>query len=285
MKILILGGSGFLGTYLKKFFKNKKVKFLTSGRHKNNNIILKNYQNENLNKLIINYNPTFIINLVAITKVDICEKKKFLSKKINTTISKNLSEIIIGNKLESKLIYVSTDQVYSGYGKKSEKFIKIINHYSRTKYDAEKYVLKSKGCVLRTNFFGMSNSKDSLVNWIIESNKKKKEINVFNNVYFSPLYVKTVCKYIYLACRKNLKGIYNLGSNDCISKAEFAFYIVKKLKLENKYLINSKYTKDKLIAKRPTNMCMNSNKFYKKLNIKSKNSYQELNLMLRDLVT
>ena len=101
----------------------------------------------------------------------------------------------------------------------------------------------------------------------------------------SPLYVKTVCKYIYLACRKNLKGIYNLGSNDCISKAEFAFYIVKKLKLENKYLINSNYTKDKLIAKRPTNMCMNSNKFYKKLNIKSKNSYQELNLMLRDLVT
>ena len=50
MKILILGGSGFLGTYLKKFFKNKNVKFLTSGRHKNNDIVLKNledFKNEN----------------------------------------------------------------------------------------------------------------------------------------------------------------------------------------------------------------------------------------------
>ena len=211
------------------------------------------------------------------------KKKKIFSKKINTEISKNLSKIIISNKLKSKLIYISTDQVYNGGGNKIEKFTKIINYYSKTKYDAEKYVIKANGCVLRTNFFGVSKNKVSLVDWIIESVKKKKEIKVFNNVFFSPLYVKTVCKYIYLACKKNTKGIYNLGSNSCISKAEFAFYIINKLKLEEKYLINSKYTKNTLITKRPKNMCMNSNKFYKKFNIQSKNIYQELNLMLKDL--
>ena len=82
----------------------------------------------------------------------------------------------------------------------------------------------------------------------------------------------------------NIKGLFNLGSSNCISKAEFANYIVKKLKLDNKYLINSKYNRDILIAKRPNNMCMNSNKFYKKFNIKSKNSYKEVNLMLRDFI-
>lgn len=283
MKILILGGSGFLGYYLKKFLKEKKINFITSGRNKNNNVIIENYNKINLHKLILNYNPSFIINLVAITKVDLCEKKKNFSKKINTEISKNLSKIIISNKLKSKLIYISTDQVYNGSGNKIEKFTKIINCYSKTKYDAEKYVIKANGCVLRTNFFGVSKNKVSLVDWIIESVKKKKEIKVFNNVFFSPLYVKTVCKYIYLACKKNTKGIYNLGSNSCISKAEFAFYIINKLKLENKYLINSKYTKNTLATKRPKNMCMNSNKFYKKFNIQSKNIYQELNLMLKDL--
>ena len=44
MKILIFGASGFLGSYLKKFLKKKKINFLTSGRSKNNNRVLKNYK-------------------------------------------------------------------------------------------------------------------------------------------------------------------------------------------------------------------------------------------------
>ena len=283
MKILILGASGFLGKYLVDFLTKKKLDITTCGRKASNNIRIKNYNRKNLTKVLLKLKPEILINLVAITNVDLCEKNKSFSKEINTNISKDLSKILIRHKIKVKMIFISTDQLYDGEKNSIEKNIKISNNYCRSKLNAEKFVIKSNGCVLRTNFFGVSKNSKSLVNWIIKSNRKKSFINVYENIYFSPLYVKTLCKYIYLFCLKNSVGVFNLGSNGCISKSEFAFYLIKKLKLNQKYLIKSKYSKHALYAKRPKNMCMNSEKFYKKFKIKRKNPYQELNLMLRDI--
>lgn len=283
MKLLLLGASGFLGSYLKNYLKKKKIDLITCGRKSSNLIKIKNYNKYNLYKIIIKHRPEVIINLVAITDVDACENNKKKTRKINTYISKYLYEINKKYKINSKLIYVSTDQVYEGKGRNREKKINLINNYSKSKFNAEKYILKSNGCVLRTNFFGISKSKLTLVDWIINSVKSKKKINVFNNIYFSPIYVKTLCKYIYYFCIKKNKGIYNLGSKNCISKSKFAFFIIKKLNLNSNYLNNFIYQNKTLTAKRPKNMCMNSDKFSKKFNIKIKNVYHEINLMIKDI--
>ena len=58
---------------------------------------------------------------------------------------------------------------------------------------------------------------------------------------------------------------------------------VYELNLNNKYLINSKYSNKSLFAKRPKNMCMNSLKFKRKFKVKIRNCYYELNLMIKDL--
>ena len=283
MKIIILGASGFLGFYLKNYLKKKRIKIITCGRNNSNNIKIKNYTKNNLSKIILKNLPNVIINLVAITNVDQCEKNKKVSNKINTDISKSLYEILKKYKIDTKLIYISTDQVYDGIGKKNEKNVRLFNQYSKSKYNAENYIIKSSGCVLRTNFFGKLKNKNTLVDWIIESVKSKKLITVFNNIYFSPVYVKTLCKYIYYFCKNKSKGVYNVGSKNCISKSQFAFYIIKKLKLNQKYLLESNYLKKTLIAKRPKNMCMDSTKFSRSFNVKIRNCYHELNLMIKDL--
>jgi len=283
MKILILGASGFLGSYLKDYFKKKKIKFISCGRNTKNNLRIKNYNKKILSNIILKYNPNVVINLVAITNVDKCEKNKNLAKKINTNISKSLYEIKNEHKLKINFIYISTDQIYNRVKKSDEKNVILNNYYSKSKFNAEKYIIKSNGCVLRTNFFGISNNKSSLVDWIINSVNAKKEIKVFKNIYFSPIYIKTLCKYISFFCKNFENGVYNLGSKNCISKSDFAFYIIKKIGLNNKFLINSNYSKNLLIAKRPLNMCMNSLKFERKFKVKIRSCYHEINLMIKDL--
>ena len=123
----------------------------------------------------------------------------------------------------------------------------------------------------------------NLVEWIIKSNIGKKKINVFTNIFFSPIYIKSLCKYIYLFCKKNAPGIFNVGSNNCISKSEFAFYLIKKLELNEKYLFKKKYTKKILLANRSKNMCMNSKKFENKFSINTKNCYHEIDLMIKEI--
>lgn len=283
MRILIFGASGFLGSYLISYLKKKKIELITCGRNSNNSIIIQKYDKKNLSDIIINKKPNIIINLVALTNVDLCEKNPLLAKKVNTEIIKSISKIIKQNKLKIKLIHISTDQIYSGKGRKLENEITLLNEYSKSKYNGEKHVLDINGSVIRTNFFGISKNYKSFVDFIIKSNIEKKKINVYTNIFFSPLYIKSLCKYIYLFCKKNISGIFNVGSNNCISKSEFAFYLIKKLKLNEKYLIKKKYTRNMLLAKRPYNMCMNSEKFENKFSIDTKNCYREIDLMIKEI--
>ena len=100
MKILVFGGSGFLGSHLKKFFFEKKIKYLSCGRNSRNDILLKEYNEKEISKIIINLKPDVVINLVSMTNVDECEKNLDKAKKVNTYIAKNISNVLIlGNPI------------------------------------------------------------------------------------------------------------------------------------------------------------------------------------------
>ena len=188
MRILIFGASGFLGLHLVNFLKKKKVELITCGRNSSNSIKIKNYDKKYLSNLIIKKKPKVIINLVALTDVDLCEQKPLLAKKVNTDIIKSISEIIKKNKLNIKLIHISTDQVYSGNGRKPENKTILLNEYSKSKFNGEKYVLKINGSIIRTNFFGISKTNKNFVDWIIKSNIKKKK-KMFLQIYFFHQYM------------------------------------------------------------------------------------------------
>ena len=98
MKILLIGGSGFLGTYLSKFFLKKGIKCRSCGRNIKNDFILNKYNEREISKIIFNYKPDVIINLVSITNVDECEKNLKKAKEVNTDIAKNISNVLINQK-------------------------------------------------------------------------------------------------------------------------------------------------------------------------------------------
>jgi dTDP-4-dehydrorhamnose reductase len=282
MKIIMFGASGFLGTHLYNYLK-KKNNVLRCGRSKNNDIILKKIVQKKLTKILQKNITDVIINLISLTDVDLCERKPKKADEVNHKIVKNIVNSIIKSKLSNKVffLHISTDQVYSGKGPHKEKFTNPINVYAKTKLRGEKYVKKINGCVLRTNFVGKSfdYKKKNLADWIFNSLNGRKNIQVFKNVKFSPLSIKTLCKYINLVINKKISGTYNIGSKNGLSKAQFAVKFAKKLKLNTNFLEVVNYKKKILIAKRPLDMRMDSNYFKKKFNILLGNSNYEINLV------
>ena len=266
-RILILGSSGILGKNLVIQLKNKyKVSHNGLKKRKFNLTRL-----GSLKKILKNSKPDLIINCVAVTNLDFCERNKLESKKINFGITKNLILLRKIHNFNYKLLQISTDQMYNNkkWFRSSENFKPVsFNEYTKQKLAVEKICIKNKALVLRLNFF--SNEKNNIFNWIINSCKMNKNINLFKDIYFNPISVsslsKTIKKIIPKILKNKISGIFNLGCRDVISKSNFCIYIINQLNSNYKnYKIVS--SNKFLLTKRPKNMSMNIRKFQKKFKI------------------
>lgn len=278
MKIFVTGGTGFLGNHLVKILKkNKKYSIKIGSKNQKSKIKSNLIIKKNLKK-IIKLNPDIIINCAAMTDVDKCEKNKKLAYKTNVLIVKNL--VLVSKKLDCKLIHISTDHLYDDKKINNvENKFNLRNYYSTTKRFAELEASKYyKSLILRTNFFGTTKEYAGNMSWFFEKIKKKKMIDLFNDVYFSPLYIGTLCQIISKLCIKNLYGIYNIGCINKVSKEKFYLMISKKLNLNFSYR-SVKLTdvlKKSKITRRPKSMAMNINKFKKNFKIKLPTIYKEI---------
>ncbi len=287
MKFLIFGGNGFLGNYL---FQNLKNSFESHriSRIKNNGIYLKRFNEKNIIKVLLKIEPDIIINTIAMTDVDACEKKIVSARNSNIKTIKTITNSIL--KISTKnyspfLIHISTDQVYSGKGPHKESNIKPINNYAKTKLIGEKVASKVKSCIIRTNFLGYSQKNKNFNSWIINNVFQNKKIFGYKNIFFSPVSVNTLLKIIIKISKKKIEGIFNIGSIGSISKGEYIYKLIKNLFPNYKNFYNSNYIpiKSKKRAIRPLDMTMNCDKIIKKHKIKLPITKNEINKIINNL--
>lgn len=263
-KIFIIGDTGLLGQELIKNLKNKDLLIIKNSSLKNPR---PNFEKKKEALNVLNHiRPDFIINCSGATDVDLCEKKLSYAKK-NFIIAKNISGWMKKNNF-TKLIHISTDQVYSGVGPHIEKNTKPVNNYAKSKLKAESYLSDVNACILRTNFFGFSITKKSFTDWIFQSIKLNKKIYLFKNIKFNPLSISKLCLVInHIIMTKFYKGTYNLGSKNSLSKADFAkifIHYLKKDYINYETIIFSQ----NFVAKRSLDMATNIKKFEKKFKYK-----------------
>tara|TARA_B100000963_G_scaffold296499_1_gene267659 strand:- start:8454 stop:9329 length:876 start_codon:yes stop_codon:yes gene_type:complete len=280
-KILILGSSGILGKQLYKELKKlKNIKIFHTGLKKriidiNDRGAFKNF--------IYSIKPNLIINCIAYTNVDSCESHKHVSKKVNYKFLQELFKIKKQKKLKFNFIHFSTDQFYNLLNnKKSNEKSKIylINNYCKHKRKAELICLKNKCLVLRTNFFGKSDSTNkSFSDWIFKAFTGKQPFNLFKDIYFNPLGLSTIVKIIsMIIITKKYKfyGLYNLAAKDAMYKDQFAIQFSKKVCIYRKNYV--RVNSDQILkVKRSRNMFMCVKKFEKKFNFNFPNISSEIN--------
>ena len=118
--------------------------------------------------------------------------------------------------------------------------------------------------ILRTNFFGPShgNSRKGIADWLVESARSGMKIKVFDDVFFSPLSVISLCEAIRLVIDNPQTGIFNLGASDGISKADFAFLLARGIGLNTSgFSRTSIDVSEQSSIVRPKDMRIDSTKF------------------------
>ena len=148
MKSLITGGSGILGTELKKFFPNSLFPSHSELDITNHEMVFDYFSKNEFD---------LIIHTAAMTSVRQCESEKKLSWDTNVIGTKNLVDAAIKFNPNSKFSYVSTACVFDGHvGMYKESSIPHPeNFYALTKLIGEQFVKNLKNhIIIRTNFKG-----------------------------------------------------------------------------------------------------------------------------------
>ena len=117
--------------------------------------------------------------------------------------------------------------------------------------------------MLRTNFFGKSihSSRLSFSDWIVSSLTEGKKITLFKNILFNPISINSLVDILIEIRGSNKFGLYNLGSKNGMSKAEFGLELAESLNLNTKNISVDTDDKSNLLAYRPKDMRMNCDKF------------------------
>lgn len=237
-KVLIIGANGFLGTNLLQFSKNKtnfdQNLFLIASDLYNDNIIqeipfyyidITNEENT-LNK-IIDISPQIVILTAAMTDVDQCEIDKNLATKINVEGTKNVIEAC--KTTESKLVFLSTDFIFDGTreseGYKEDDIANPLNHYGKTKYEAEIAIINSgiDHLICRSAIlYGWNKKNLNFITWVLNKLEKGEKLSIVTNQTNSPTFITNLADIILRLINKDVNGIYHTVGDVIVNRYEIA---------------------------------------------------------------
>lgn len=284
-RVLILGGSGLLGNHLLSGNYLHGYCCYGQGRGSESDIQVDLGDLKQVREMLAQTTPVVIINMVGLTNVDLCEQSPNEAYKVNVRTLQNVLEAAQALPYKPRLVHISTDQVYDGLGPHLEDGVTLTNYYAFSKYAAELVAVAAGGLVLRTNFFGKSRTekRKSLTDWLYQELIAGREIQVFEDVLFSPLSMHTLCGVIEAAVESSVCGVFNLGSHDGMSKADFAFQFAECLGLPKTVMRRVK-TSDVnfLTTYRPKDMRLNVNAVEEAMNISLPSLSAEIELVSQE---
>lgn len=202
--------------------------------------------------------PRTIIHCAALANVDTCEKQPAQAIRDNVDATHAIARWIRTRQPETRLVFISTDQVYDGPGPHTEADVHPRNVYALSKFAAERIAASCPNhLILRTNFVGWSTTGSGYLNWLIRSARSGSAATLFENVLFNPLDLGSLCEAIVDLAGGTIIGTVNLGaSGDGWSKAEFGLRMLRTLDLPESGFRLGHAASAGLHAYRPSDMRM-----------------------------
>jgi len=225
MKILLFGANGMLGQAIKKTFEQHTEYQVISVARTSADYTMDICDDQSVSECFNAVHPDVVINAIAIVDLNICESEKALAYFVNTRFVMLLAEL--SAKYRSYLIQVSTDHFFSGDRDKKHSetsAVCLLNEYARTKYLGESSALVyKKALVLRTNIVGFRGhcNKPTFLEWVIRTILNDEPLVLFHDFYTSSIHVRQFANILLDLLIKRPIGLYNLASQDVVSKQEF----------------------------------------------------------------
>ncbi len=289
-KVIVTGGLGFIGSNLIDLLIKKKFYVVNIDKisYSSNFYNLKEFKKSNqykfikcdirskkLKKILTQYKPVCLFNLAAETHVDrsIDDASSFIQSNIVGVYNllECFKEFSLKNK--SKLIHISTDEVYGDIlsGRSSEEHpYKPSSPYAASKAASDhlvsSYVRTYNLNAIITNCsnnYGPKQHPEKLIPKIIYNIINNKHLPIYGKGKNSRewIYVKDHCEALLQVYKKGKIGnFYNIGSNKNLNNIQVTKEI---LKVSKKYMNTGKNVKIKFVKDRPghdVRYALNNNK-------------------------
>lgn len=180
--------------------------------------------------------PCAVIHCAAYTAVDKAEDDVDNCSGVNVTGTRNIAEAC--KKIDAKMIYISTDYVFSGEGDTAFDIndnTSPIGIYGKTKLEGENVVLSNleKYFIVRISWvFGINGN--NFVKTMLKLGKEKNELNVIDDQIGSPTYTADLSKLLCDMVQTEKYGVYHATNEGYCSWADFAMAIMEKANLDCK---------------------------------------------------
>ncbi len=235
LKILVTGKDGQLGYALQKLSENQfefTWKFTDRSELDITNSI-------RIRSVLKQFQPDWIINTAAYTDVDGAESNEEIAYKVNAVgphiLAKSAKEI------GAKLVHISTDYVFDGTKKEPYSENDTPNPlqvYGKTKLKGELLIKDTDitGFIIRTSWVYGNHGKN-FVNTILKLAENKNEIQVVDDQFGSPTYVKDLAKVVIELLSKRQFSemeLYHFSNHGVISWFDFAKCIKQLMNLDLK---------------------------------------------------
>lgn len=177
MKVLVTGANGMLGQDLCPILESNGYSVVKTDI---DNLDITNAKM--VDDVLTSENPDIVIHCAAYTNVDKAEEDISAARLINSTGTENIAKVCA--KLNSTLVYVSTDYVFEGNGTqpyKPQDKTNPLNNYGLTKFEGEEAVRKycEKYYITRTSWLYGIHGKNFVETMISLSNRP--EVKVVND--------------------------------------------------------------------------------------------------------
>lgn len=273
-KVLVTGGNGSLAKSLYNLVRNNTDKYIFLDID-----MLDITSKKSINDIFKKHSFNFVLHYAAYTNVDEAENNKIISKQVNVTGTKFLTEYTV--KYNIPILYISTDYIFDGslpvsksYSERSKS--NPINYYGKTKLMGEKIIKENKKhYIVRTEWL-YGNYGNNFVKTMIKLLKSNDVISVVNDQIGSLTFADTLNKIILELIKTKKYGIYNITNKGFGTRYDIVRFISDTLKLNSCDIVPVNSNEIITPAKRPLNSRLNLYKIEKLLNINIPDWKQDL---------
>ena len=207
--------------------------------------------------------PDVVVNCAAYTDVDGCEREPQKAQAVNAAAPGVMAETCAEHGVS--FVHLSTDYVFDGTAERpyrEDDEPNPIQVYGETKLEGERRVLDEhpEALVLRLSFVwgehGATGDLQGFPAWVLDRARNGEALPLFTDQYVTPTNARFAAETVLSLVEREVSGIYNVASRDCVSPYEFGRRVLRRLTSDADLLEQRSMADVSRDAARPHDTCL-----------------------------